>query len=225
MSHYEYNKWINKVDNGIHSLFWSLQADFWVMCGDNLGSGSRLSISRLWVFASVRPNHSSLTVPMSYYEYDKRINKVEIGIHCLFWSLQADVWVICWDNLGSGSPLSISRLWVFASVRPYHSSWTVPMSHYEYNKRINKVEIGIHSLSWSLQAEFSVMCGDNLGSGSPLSISRLWVFASVRPYHSSLTVPMSHYEYNKWINKVEIGIYSLSWSLQAEVWAMVGDIL
>ena len=41
------------------------------------------------------PYHSSLTVPMSHYEYDKWWGMVEIGIHCLGRSSQADFWLIC----------------------------------------------------------------------------------------------------------------------------------
>ena len=43
---------------------------------------------------------------------------------------------------------------------------------------------------------------------------RLCVFKLIQQFHSSLTLPMSHYKYNEWLEKVEIGIWALKWSPQ-----------
>ena len=52
------------------------------------------------------------------------------------------------------------RLWVFTSIHPYHSIWTGPISHNEYNEWWNKAEIGNDCLQRSLQADFGVMGGE-----------------------------------------------------------------
>ena len=58
---------------------------------------------------------------------------------------------------------------------------------------------------------------------SPLFMSRSWVLGSLLPFHSSLTVPMSHHEYyNEWWDKAEIGIHCLQWPPQAHFWVMGG---
>ena len=54
--------------------------------------------------------------------------------------------------------------------------------------------------------------------GTQLSTPRMRVFGSTHPIiaNSGWTVPMSHYEYNEWCDKTDIGIHSLQWSPQAD---------
>ena len=49
------------------------------------------------------------------------------------------------------------------------------------------------------------------------------MFGSVHPYHSSLTVLMSHYEYDEWSDRAVIEIHSLIRSLQADFGVMGED--
>ena len=72
------------------------------------------------------------------------------------------VWVI--TILALRSTLCTPRLGEFGCVHPFHSSLPVPMSHHEYNKLHDKIQIGIKQLEWSPhQAEFWVMGGKNFG--------------------------------------------------------------
>ena len=106
------------------------------------------------------------------------------------------------------SILSILRLCVFGSLHTYHSSLTVPMSHYEYTKWQDMVEIGIHCPQWSPFSDFSAVGGIKPAISRPIvSTLRLCVFGSLYTYHSSLTAPMSPYKYTKWQDMIEIGIH------------------
>ena len=40
------------------------------------------------------------------------------------------------------------------------------------------------------------------------------VYRLNQPFHISLTLPISHYKYNEWLDKVEIGVWALKWSPQ-----------
>ena len=57
-----------------------------------------------------------------------------------------------------------------------------------------------------------------------LTSSSLWVFGYVHSYQSCLTVPIYHYGYNGWSDRVEIGIHCLQCSLQSDFWVISGDI-
>ena len=52
----------------------------------------------------------------------------------------------------------------------------------------------------------------------------LCVYGSFCTPHRSLTVPMPHYEYNEWWDKVEIGIHCPQWSPLADFWVAGGKI-
>ena len=39
-------------------------------------------------------------------------------------------------------------------------------------------------------------------------------FGLIQAIHMGLTLPMSHHEYNEWLDKVEIGMWSIKWSPQ-----------
>ena len=224
MSHFKYNEWWDKVEIGIHSPQWSPQAHFWVMDREILGLGSPHFISELWLIGQVDASHSSWTVPMSHVKYNEWWDKVEIGIHSLQWSPQAHFWVMDREILGLGSADFTAELWTIGQVDASHSSWTVPMSHFKYNEWWDKVEIGIHSLQWSPQAQFWVMGGEIFSLRSPHFTAELCMFRQVDASLSSWTVPMSYFKYNEWWDKVEIGIHSLQWSPQARFWVMGGEI-
>ena len=70
---------------------------------------------------------------------------------------------------------------VFGSVEQDHSSWTVPMSDYEYNEWSDKVEIEAHCPQWLPQADVAVY----LSSTSAPASSSCFLRASA----SSLLTP------------------------------------
>eukprot|EP00956_Cyclotella_meneghiniana_P039139 scaffold166440_cov26-Cyclotella_meneghiniana.AAC.1 len=61
------------------------------------------------------------------------------------------------------------------------------------------VEIGIHSLQWSPQADYRVKVGLNLSTVVPDSGTKIVTAGN-----------------NEWSDMVEIGIHSLQWSPQAD---------
>ena len=83
------------------------------------------------------------------------------------------------------------------------------------------VEIGIHCLQGSQHPDFWWRGGHNFSFSSKLFTPRLCAFGSQHPYHSSLTVPMSHYMYAEWWYMVEIGIHCLQWSLITTHWLLI----
>ena len=90
------------------------------------------------------------------------------------------------------------------------------MSHYKYNKWLDKVEIGIRGLQWSSLAVFEGVGTKVARSSRPqLFTPRLSVSGPIQAIVSSLTFPMSYHKYNKSSYKVEIGIWGLQWSPQA----------
>ena len=40
------------------------------------------------------------------------------------------------------------------------------------------------------------------------------MFGLIQEYHSISTLPTSHYEYNEWLEMVEIAVWALKWSSQ-----------
>ena len=89
---------------------------------------------------------------------------MEMEIHCLQWSQRTQVLVEGGDDFfGLRSPLFTPRLSLFGWMHPHHRSLTVLMSLYEYDKWSDKVEMGIHCLQWSQQAQKLVEGGDDLG--------------------------------------------------------------
>ena len=70
------------------------------------------------------------------------------------------------------------------------------------------VEIGMYCLQWSPQPVYeSCGWGQLWLEPHPLFTSRTSVFGPVEALHGSLTLPMSHYKYDKWLDMVEIGIH------------------
>ena len=61
-----------------------------------------------------------------------------------------------------------------------------------------------------------------IGSRSQLSIPRFYMFGRLHTYSSILTLQMSHHKYNKWLDKVGIGIHCLNQSHQP-VFETCGD--
>ena len=91
---------------------------------------------------------------MSQCEYNEWCDEAEIGLHCLKLSLQANFESRVGDNFGLTSPLFTPRLCGFGLLQAFHSSWTLPMSHCEYNEWCDEAEIGLHWPKLSLQADF-----------------------------------------------------------------------
>ena len=56
--------------------------------------------------------------------------------------------------------------------------------------------------------------------GPYVSIKIVCFLIVIQAIHSSLTLPKSHYEYNEWLEKVEIVMWALKWSPQCvfELW-------
>ena len=89
MSHHRYDNWRdNKVEIGLHCLQCLIQAVFGVLGEDNF---YLVSTQVCVCFVSVHAIHSTLTIQMSHHRYAKWRDKVEIGLHCLYLSTQADV--------------------------------------------------------------------------------------------------------------------------------------
>ena len=84
------------------------------------------------------------------------------------------------------------------------------------------VEIGIHLPQPSPHHNFWVEGGENFGSGSLRFTPSLSVYRLTQPFHISLTLPISHYKYNEWLYKVEIGVWALKWSPQPVFWSWRG---
>ena len=81
-----------------------LQADCSFMDWGNFGWRSPHFPPRLCVFGWVHAIHSSWTVPMSHYGCNKWWDKVEVGLHCLQWILQADLIFMDWGIFCLQSP-------------------------------------------------------------------------------------------------------------------------
>ena len=118
-------------------------------------------------------------------------------------------------------PLFTSRSSVFGLSQAFHSRLAALMSHCKMNKWLYMVEIGIHYVYSSQHPDFSVMGSENFHSSSLLFTPRSSVLVPIQAIDCSLTLPMSHHEYNEWLDKVEIEIWCLLWSQQAdfESWA------
>ena len=112
-------------------------------------------------------------------------------------------------------PLFTPRLSEFGLlIWAIHSISTLPFSHHKYIEWFCKVEIWVHHPQPTPHPYFWVMGGDNFGT-RPLSFTPRWsMFGLIQEFHSILTLPMSHYKYNEWLEKVEIGIWALKWSMQ-----------
>ena len=112
-------------------------------------------------------------------------------------------------------PLLTQRLSDFGLIITIHSISTLPMSHCKYNEWSCKVEIWLHHVQASPHHCFWFAGGDNFGS-RPLHFTPRWsIFRLIQEFHSSLTLPTSHYKYNEWLEKGEIGIWALIWSPQS----------
>ena len=51
------------------------------------------------------------------------------------------------------------------------------------------------------------------------------VYRLIQPFHISSTHPISHYKYNEWLDKVEIGVWALKCVHGPIFWSWVGTIL
>eukprot|EP00956_Cyclotella_meneghiniana_P039462 scaffold172223_cov23-Cyclotella_meneghiniana.AAC.3 len=54
-----------------------------------------------------------------------------------------------------------------------------------------------------------------ISAPGPLCFTPRWsMFGLTQQFHSILTLSRSHYEYNEWLEKVDIGTWALEWSPQ-----------
>ena len=79
---------------------------------------------------------------------------------------------------------------MFVPIQAIDISLTLPMSHNKYDEWLDKDGIGIHGLKWSPQPVFESWVGTNVAR----SMSGL-----IQAFHSSLTLPTSHYKYNEYL--------------------------
>ena len=54
---------------------------------------------------------------------------------------------------------------------------------------------------------------------------KMSLYKLIQPFQISLTHPISHYKYDEWLEKVEIGVWSLKCVPQPIFWSWVGTIL
>eukprot|EP00956_Cyclotella_meneghiniana_P029745 scaffold73069_cov41-Cyclotella_meneghiniana.AAC.1 len=73
---------------------------------------------------------------------------------------------------------------------------------------------------------FELGLGDSSGSSTLRFTPRWSIFELIQDFHSISTLPTSHYKYNKWLEKVEMGIWDLKWTSQRDFsvagWVKVG---
>ena len=66
---------------------------------------------------------------------------------------------------------------------------------------------------------------DNFGM-RPLRFTPRWcMFGLIQEFHSISTLPPSHYKYNEWLEKIEIGMWALELSSQHIFEVRVGSML
>ena len=108
-----------------------------------------------------------------------------------------------------GIAVSTPRLCYFGLIQAIHSIPTLPMPHCKYNEWFCKVEIWIHH-SWPMpHPYFWVVGGDDFGSSTRGFTQRWSVVGLILQFHSISTLPTSHYNYDEWLEKVEIGVCAL----------------
>ena len=117
--------------------------------------------------------------------------------------------------------VSLNWLGQFTASQPQHVSLWV----YKYNEWMCKLEIWIHYPQPSPHPGFWVVGGDNFGSSTLRFTPRWNMFGLNQEFHSISTLPASHYKYNEWLEKVEIGIWALKWSPQLVFQSWVGSKL
>ena len=69
------------------------------------------------------------------------------------------------------------------------------------------------------------MGGDNFGSSTLRFTPRQSMFGLIVEFHSISSLPTSHYKYDEWLEKVEIGTWALKWSAQRVFQSRVGSKL
>ena len=109
-------------------------------------------------------------------------------------------------------PYFAPRLSVHWLIQAIHSIPTLPMCHYKYNERLEKVEIGIHPPQPSPHSGFWVAGGENFSSRPvPTFHTKIEHVQTDLAISHQLDLPISHYKYKGWLDMVEIAIWALLW--------------
>ena len=122
------------------------------------------------------------------------------------------------------SPLFTPTVSVYWLIQAIHISSTLPIFDHWYTKWLGKIKNGIHPPQPSQHSDFWVTGGENYGLGSLLPTPRLSGYKLFPPFHISSTHPISQHYYNEWLEKVEIGIWTLKCLPQSIFWSWVGTI-
>ena len=117
-------------------------------------------------------------------------------------------WLTCF-------PLFTQRLREFGLIGAIQNIWTLSISHYIYNEWWEKAEIGTHSPQPSPYPGFWLAGGDNYGRNPPTFHTKIVCFGLIQESQCILTLPMSQYKYNEWLEEVEIVVWALKWSPHA----------
>ena len=122
-------------------------------------------------------------------------------------------------------PLFTPRLSEFGRIWAIHSISAPPMSHCKYDEWLCKVDIWNQHVLPSAHPGFWVVGGDNFGSSTLRFTPIRSMFGLIVEFHSISSLPTSHYKYDEWLEKVEIGTWALKWSPQRVFQSRVGSKL
>ena len=103
---------------------------FWVRGGVKRWLGlNPLFTPRLSDFVLTEAIHTSLTLPISHYIYDKWLGMVEIWVHHVYSSIWPFIWVTGGTNLGP-RPIRFKLRWsMLGLIQAIDISSTLPMSY------------------------------------------------------------------------------------------------
>ena len=101
-------------------------------------------------------------------------------------------WVVVGIKVGLARiPLFTQRLSDFGPIQAVHSISSFPMSHYKYNKWLEKVEIWIHHVLPSPHPSFWVTGGESFGTRPLRFTPTLSVCRLIQQFHSISTFLIS----------------------------------
>ena len=166
------------------------------------------------MFGLVQEFHGSLTLPISHYKYNEWWGKVEIGGWALKWSPP-----LVFES-GYGGKVGLALLhfshqdWMtldwfnnFTASQPF---WCLIISIMNGFARL-RFEFVVYNHHHT--PDFDDSRAVTISAQKILPFTPRWsMFGLVQEFHGSLTLPISHYKYNEWWGKVEIGGWALKWS-------------